>query len=149
MEVPRLEAELELQLLAYTIATATPDLSCVCDLCHSSQQYQIPDPLSKARDRTHIFMDTMDLFPLCHNGNFWASFNTRWIMFSYHSKHLQGFPPPLGSRQSSFFVIWLPHSIWSSQAGDRINLNGSCSCGSAGSLTYCPGPGIKLAAQHS
>ena len=27
MEVPRLEVELELQLLAYTTATATPDLS--------------------------------------------------------------------------------------------------------------------------
>ena len=31
MEVPRLGVKLELQLLAYTIATATPDLSCICD----------------------------------------------------------------------------------------------------------------------
>ena len=48
MEVPRLGVELELQLLAYTTATATatPDLSCLCDLHHSSQQCQILNPLS-------------------------------------------------------------------------------------------------------
>ena len=33
-------------------ATATPDLSCVCDLHHSSWQCWILNPLSKARDRT-------------------------------------------------------------------------------------------------
>ena len=32
MEVPRLGIEWELQLLAYTTATATPDLSCICNL---------------------------------------------------------------------------------------------------------------------
>ena len=32
MEVPRLGTELELQLPAYTTATATPDPSHVCDL---------------------------------------------------------------------------------------------------------------------
>ena len=36
MEVPRLGVQLELQLLAYTTATATPDLSGVCDLHHGS-----------------------------------------------------------------------------------------------------------------
>ena len=50
MELPRLEAELELQLLAYATAMATPDLSLVCDLHHSSQQGWILNPLSKARD---------------------------------------------------------------------------------------------------
>ena len=38
MEVLRLGVELELQLLAYATATATWDLSCVCDLYHSSWQ---------------------------------------------------------------------------------------------------------------
>ena len=38
MKVPRLGVELELQLPAYTIAAATQDLSCVCDVNHSSQQ---------------------------------------------------------------------------------------------------------------
>ena len=41
MEVPRLGVESELQLLAYTTATAMPD----------------PNPLSEARDRTLILMD--------------------------------------------------------------------------------------------
>ena len=70
MEVPRLGVELELQLPAYTTATATRNLSHVCNLHHSSQQHQIPDPRSKARDRTHILMGTkLDSFLLHHNGN--------------------------------------------------------------------------------
>ena len=52
MEVPRLGVKLELQLLAYTTATATPDLSHVCDLRQSSGQHRILNPLSEARDRT-------------------------------------------------------------------------------------------------
>ena len=44
-------AQSELQLLVYTTATATLwDLSHVCDLHHSSQQRQILNPLSEARD---------------------------------------------------------------------------------------------------
>ena len=57
MEVPRLGAESELQLLAYTTATEMPDPSHVCKLHHSSRQRQIPDPLSEARDQTCILMD--------------------------------------------------------------------------------------------
>ena len=52
MDVPRLRVEWELQLLAYTTATATQDPSRVFSLPHSSWQCQILDPLSKARDRT-------------------------------------------------------------------------------------------------
>ena len=40
MEVPRLGVDLEPQLPAYTIAMATPDPSCICDLYHSSQQHR-------------------------------------------------------------------------------------------------------------
>ena len=58
MEFPRLGVELELQLPAYTTATATQDPSCVCDLHHGSQQHQILNPLSKARDRTCVLMVT-------------------------------------------------------------------------------------------
>ena len=50
MEVPRLGVQLELQLQAYTTATAMWDLSLFCDLHHSSQQRQILNPLSEARD---------------------------------------------------------------------------------------------------
>ena len=70
MEVPRLGVKLELQLLAY--ATAKWDLSCICHLHHSSWQRQIPDPdpLSEARDGTHVLMDiSQDSFPLHHDGN--------------------------------------------------------------------------------
>ena len=52
MEVPRLGVKSELQLEAYTTATATQDPSCICNLYHSSRQHQIPNPLSEARDPT-------------------------------------------------------------------------------------------------
>ena len=58
MEVLKLKVKLELQLLAYTTATATPDPSCVCDLHHSSLQRWTLNPLNKARDQTHVLMDT-------------------------------------------------------------------------------------------
>ena len=58
MGVPRLGVKSELQLLAYATATAMQDPSSFCNLHHSSQQCRIPDPLSEARDQTHILMDT-------------------------------------------------------------------------------------------
>ena len=58
MEVPRLGVESRLQLVAYATATEVRDLSHVCSLPHSSQQCQVPDPLSKARDGARILMDT-------------------------------------------------------------------------------------------
>ena len=57
MEVPRLRVESGLQPPAFTTATTTPDLSCVCDLCHRSRQCRILNPLSKAGDGTWDFMD--------------------------------------------------------------------------------------------
>ena len=57
-DVPQLGVESELQLPAYTTATATPDTSCICNLHHSSRQWPILNPLSKARDRTCILMDS-------------------------------------------------------------------------------------------
>ena len=56
MEIPRLGVESELQLLPYGTAIAMWDPSHVCDLHHSSQQCQILNPLSKARDGTHNLM---------------------------------------------------------------------------------------------
>ena len=58
MEVPRLGVESELHLLAYTIVTEMPGPSGVCNLHCSSQQRHILNPLSEARDRTHVLMDT-------------------------------------------------------------------------------------------
>ena len=70
MEVSRLGVESELQLLAYTTATAMPDLSHIFDLHYSSWQHQILNPLSEARDQTLILMDTSQVLTLLsHNGN--------------------------------------------------------------------------------
>ena len=55
MEVPRVGVQLG--ILAYARATATRDLSCICDLHHSSWQHQILNPLSKVRGQTRILMD--------------------------------------------------------------------------------------------
>ena len=57
MGVPRPGVKSELQLLAYTTATAMLDPSCVWDLHHSLQQRGILNPLSEARDQTYILMD--------------------------------------------------------------------------------------------
>ena len=58
MEVPRLGAELELQLSAYTTATATREPRHIFDLHHGSWQHWIPNLPSKARDQTHTLMGT-------------------------------------------------------------------------------------------
>ena len=50
MEVPKLGVKSQLQLPAYTTATAMPDLSLVLDLHHCSQQRRILNPPSGARD---------------------------------------------------------------------------------------------------
>ena len=52
-EILRLGVKLELQLTAYTSATAMLELSHVCNPHHSSRQHQILNPPSKARGRTH------------------------------------------------------------------------------------------------
>ena len=49
MEVPGPGIQSELQLPAYTTATALPDLSHICDLHYSSWQHQTLNPLSEAR----------------------------------------------------------------------------------------------------
>ena len=74
-EVPGLGVELELQLTAYTTATEMQDPSCICNLHHSSQQHQILNPLSEARDRTHIYVDTSGILNLpSHSGNTLGTF---------------------------------------------------------------------------
>lgn len=80
MEIRRLGVESELQLPAHTTATATWDLCLVCDLYHSSWQHQIPDPLSEARDWTHILMYTSrTCFRCATTGTPWAyTFCWQW-----------------------------------------------------------------------
>ena len=70
--------ESELQLLAYTTVTATWDPGRICALHHSLQECQILNPLNKARDRTHIFTDTiLVLNPLSHKGNSRGNLNDK------------------------------------------------------------------------
>ena len=67
---PSLGVESELQLPAAATATAKRDPSHFCNLHHSSQQCQILNPLSKARDQTCILRDTIwVLNPPSHIGN--------------------------------------------------------------------------------
>ena len=69
MEVPRLGAESELHPLAYATATVTPDPIRVCNLYHSSWQRRLLNPLSEARDRTSILVETSRVHNLLsHNG---------------------------------------------------------------------------------
>ena len=70
MEIPRLGAESELQLPAYTTATAVPDPGRICKIHRNSGQHWILNPLSKARDRTYILMNTSRVLNLLsHNRN--------------------------------------------------------------------------------
>ena len=61
MEVPRLGFELELHLPAYTTATATQDLSVICELHYSSWQCWIFNQLSEARNGTYVLMDVSQI----------------------------------------------------------------------------------------
>ena len=58
MEIPRLGVTSELHQLAYATAIATQDPSLICELHHSSQQYQILNSASEARVGTHVITDT-------------------------------------------------------------------------------------------
>ena len=75
IEVPRLGVESELQLRAYPTATATRDLSRLCDLHHSSWQCHILHPLSRARHQTYILMDTSQIC-FC-----WATMSSLFLFF--------------------------------------------------------------------
>ena len=69
-EVSGLGVESELQLPAYTTATATLDLSCIYKPNHSSRQCWILHPLSEAWDRTCTLMDASRIaLPLRHKRN--------------------------------------------------------------------------------
>ena len=54
---------------AYATATAMWDLSCICDLHHSSWQPQVLNPLTEARDGTYVLMDTCRVCSLSHSRN--------------------------------------------------------------------------------
>ena len=66
MEVPGLEVKSELQLQACATAMATPDPSHICKLHHSLWQQWILNPLSEAKEQTHILTEiTLGLYLTC------------------------------------------------------------------------------------
>ena len=70
MEIPRLGVQWSCSPPAYATATEIQDLSHIRDLPHSSRQYQILNPLRKARDQTHILMDASGVHKqLSHDRN--------------------------------------------------------------------------------
>ena len=96
MEIPKQRVEWELQLSAYTTATATRDLSCICDLHHSSQHARSLT-LNGARVWTHAPMDASQVRYHCATGNSLVFF---YIYFLFSPAALQGvssvcFPAPI------------------------------------------------------
>ena len=80
MEVPKLEVESELQLPAHSHSNKGSELH------HSSRPLQILNPLSKARDRTHILLNTSQVHnPLSHNRNSikYHFYSTTIILFNH------------------------------------------------------------------
>ena len=82
--------QIGVQLPAYATATATPDLTCSCNLHHSSQQCWNLNPLSKVWDQSRILMDTSQVHYLwataeLHgplNFNFTFPYTIRVLKFS-------------------------------------------------------------------
>ena len=89
MEVLRLGVEWELQPLAYATDTAMSDLSCVCDLHHSSWQCWILTPLSEARNGTCILMDDSQIYFCCaRTGTPHVGFSLGvWFFSTYPRRH--------------------------------------------------------------
>ena len=79
------QARGQIRLPAYATATAMPDLSRVCDLHHRSCQRQIPNPLGKARDGNHVFIDTSWIHFHCTTT---GTPNTEGIFFNCFPKSL-------------------------------------------------------------
>ena len=76
MEVPRLGVKSKLRLLAYSTATATPDLSRIRDLHHRSRQRRILHPLSEAGDGTcNLMVPSRTRFPCATTGTPLFPFN--------------------------------------------------------------------------
>ena len=81
MEVPRLGVQSELLPPAYTTATATWDPNHVCDLHDSSWQCWILNPVSKARYRFCVLMDTSQIH-FC-----WATMAPPWKLLLLLTLH--------------------------------------------------------------
>ena len=130
-----------------------PDLSCVCDLHHSSRQRWILKPLSEARDQTHILMDTdrvlnalsqwelPDCVPL---SDLPQGEKKICIWLSNASEHSLCF-----CFIFSFGATLQPMEFLGQGSELSHSHDLSCSCGNAGSFTHCARLEIKPATQFS
>ena len=90
---------MEVTAATYTILTAMPDLSCICDLHHCSCQHQNLNPLSVARNRT---LNLMVLSQICFR---WAT---------------MGIPQCLSEPayfQAAILTLWRTHPPYSPSLG--------------------------------
>ena len=108
MEVPKLGVESEIQRPAYNTATAMWDLSCVWDLHYSSWQCQIPDALSKAKDRTCILVDTSWVHFHCTMGTpIWVSLKDMQCLHVTIYSNCSHFWPPKSHVRRPCCFYWL------------------------------------------
>ena len=98
MEVSKVGVDLEPQLPSYTTATEIPDPSCICNLHHRSQQRWILNPLSEARDRTYVLMDTKQI-RFC-----WAATGTPFSIYFWESSYYRKIH--LGTNFNAVFPSW-------------------------------------------
>ena len=148
MEITRLGVQSELQLPAYTTATATSDLSCICNLHHSSWQCQILNPLNEARDRTPNlevlvgFISTVPQqeLPLI----LFLYFQFQWFV----SYHFLFFPLRLFFFFFGLFIFLVlhPRHMWPTPQPHRTQATSATyttAHSNAGSLTHWARPGIE------
>ena len=168
--VPRLGVESELYPPAFATATATQDLSLICDLHSSSRQHWILRLLSEARDWTCMLMDTSQIcfhwamtgIPQCHllkkpsfPHHVFSTFLSV-ISWPYVGLFLALYSVPLIQMSGVFFwwggsfLATLQHMVFLGQGSD---LSHSCdlhhSCGNSASLIHSAGPRLEPMSQCS
>ena len=117
----------------YATATATPDLSHICNLHYSSRQHQILNPLSKARDRTCILpMDASQIhFCWATTGTLRSGISLLWLrslLWSRFNPWPRNFPMPWAQPKKKKKIAWgqvrnktwewdVPSPMWCSLVG--------------------------------
>ena len=112
MKVSRLGVKSELQLSAYTTATAMPDPGHICNLHHSSWQPQILNPLSEARYRACNLMVPRRIHFCCATmGTPESTFEAKLLISALNrevSTRLRSRGVPQGSLVSTIVIVVLP-----------------------------------------
>ena len=67
---------------SHSSARSEPHPISICDLCYSLQQGWILDPMSEARDQTHILMDISQALNLLSLSGVW-----KWHMYTDWNTH--------------------------------------------------------------